>query len=130
MVTLNLRNSGQTPAYNVTHFRGMNIGVYPLPADYDFSLIIPGRGSQSNPLTIFPGTAESGELNISRTTRLSESEIESLKSGESVRLYAWGTINYEDSFGKHHYTNFCFSFFSLTNKSVSYEHCNSHNDAN
>jgi len=127
IIKLSARNFGQTPAYKVTYIAGMGVRAWPLPKDNDYSLQ-PEIGF--NPVTIFPGMFDLGDIKIISKRALTTDEIALFQDGMKNRLYAWGTVNYEDAFGASHYTNFCIGFFGLTQTNIQFEPCEKHTDSN
>ena len=127
-VRLNVRNFGQTPAYKASYIAASDIRAFPLPKDNDYAITVDKK--LSNPVTIFPGIFDLGDIKIVTKRALTAEEIASIQDCNVRRLYAWGTISYEDAFKAQHYTNFCVSFCNLTAKDVQYEPCNDHTDSN
>jgi hypothetical protein len=124
-IRLGIRNSGQTPAYDVEYSAIVDIRAYPLN---DFSG--PPATNPSNPITLFPGTfALSWGMTIRPKRALTDEEVVSIQDGKSKRLYFWGTIKYRDAFNKPRWTTFCLGFYAVSSKSHQYEPCNRHNEA-
>jgi hypothetical protein len=123
IVRLNARNFGQTPAYKVTYVARLDIRDHPLPKDTDYTVeAIEGF----NPVTIFPGVFDMGEIKLVAKRPLNATEIASIQGGKTKRLYAWGTVNYRDVFDAPHYTEFCIGFFNLTITDIQFEPCDEH----
>jgi hypothetical protein len=126
-IHLSIKNFGQTPAYRVTYQSGVDLKQYPLPKNTEYPT--PTIGPQ-NPITVFPGTPEPLGIRSPGGRALTNEEVKAIQDGNSKRLCFWGTITYVDAFGYSRYTNYCFSFFNLTQNAMPYEPCNDHNDSN
>jgi hypothetical protein len=125
-VTFGIRNSGATPAYDVSHSSAVGFCDYPLAADTRFpeqALPLPPE-----PMTIFPGTLDNLGIEISAERTLTADEFSGLSAGRAKRLCFWGTVRYRDAFEGRHYTNFCYSYYG-TAETMHREACQKHNDA-
>jgi hypothetical protein len=107
----------------------MNLTKYPLDANFSYPITIRTE-KLPNPITVFPGLFDLGDLSFVAERPLTPDEITSIQDGKTRRLYVWGTVTYEDAFTAVHFTNFCLSFFNLTPKDVQFEPCPGHNDSN
>ena len=95
-----IRNSGQTPAYEITSWWGIGVQKHPLT----------GRlGPPPNPTpgsdVILGNGAEQGNKEEVRT-QFSPREMQDVRSGVAA-IYVWGRIEYRDCFNHRHFTNFC-----------------------
>jgi hypothetical protein len=97
---IDYRNSGQTPAINVQvmtwsggHFEE-----------------IPVHDTQPNISNPYKAMMEPGGEGNTPDAILSHGIIEYIKSG--MPYYFWGTIWYDDIFGNHHWTQFCYKISS------------------
>ena len=98
-----VRNGGFTPASNVIIYSKVDILPDPLPVNFNFVL----------PLFQEPSISTLGfqQTNFSiayLTKLLSDSEIAEIKKPGGRRLYVYGNVTYDDIFGSHWNTNFCF----------------------
>jgi len=50
-------------------------------------------------------------MNARLDRRLEDHEAEAIKRSQGRRLYIWGTVFYDDTFGSERYTNFAHSIF-------------------
>jgi len=113
-----LENSGQTPAYEVRVVIDTKIAPLPLLNNFDFiGRVITERGLVG-PHTKFYPTIES-EIEIT------DSGHKDVENSKSV-VYVYGRVEYTDSFGKNHWTEFCL-WYGLFNPTVA-SLCNLHND--
>lgn len=101
-VDVEFQNCGKTPAYKLRP-RGRLIPIdYPLPATYVFEKTPPPDGQSI--ITLNPGK---GFVIPCQSMIFTKESADQILSGTSVRLYAVGEIEYVDTFGKEHHTNFC-----------------------
>jgi hypothetical protein len=127
-IDFDVRNSGMTPAYDVTHISAADLMSYPLPKDFDFSKAQPAIGSSPEPITIFPGTLDNLGIEAKTSRAFTPDELASVATGTQKRVYFWGTVNYRDAFGEYHFTHFCLGYYG-TVASIRHEPCERHNDA-
>jgi hypothetical protein len=128
LVHLTPRNFGLTPAYNALIRNGMGVQSYPLPKNFDYP--IQGGTFLPNKITIYPGTFDIAGIVLDAQQPLTDQQIAAIQDGLHYRLYAWGTITYDDAFSDGHFTNFCISFYGLSAQQVRREPCQEHNDSN
>jgi hypothetical protein len=102
-----IKNSGQTPAYNVVNVGGFAIDKYPPPptldliiSDDDFAA--PGRTRE----VLGPGDTSISVVSLNRPP-LTAPEIASLTTGTSI-IYVFGEIRYRDAFGREQWTKYRF----------------------
>jgi hypothetical protein len=102
-MALEIKNSGQTPAYDmITRYTTMLLD-HPVAADYDFSRPI---GTNPSRVVLNPNACIRSQ---SEPHPLSASEIEEIKDPDSKRrLYSFGEIKYRDAFNTGRHTHFCF----------------------
>ena len=125
-IHFDIRNSGATPAFEVTHESWGSICDHPLATQFDFS---PTRLTTiAEPITIFPGTVDNLGIQIRLKRSLTDEEFTSIVTGDSKRLCFWGTVSYRDTFRRKWFTNFCYGYFANAAKTT-YEPCERHNDA-
>jgi hypothetical protein len=130
IVSLGIKNTGQTPAYRAVVLSCVQLGPYPLPENQDFSCPnVIAAGIPQGPVTIFPGSLDSLGIRVVMKRSLTQAEFDSIGDGSNNRFYIWGKIQYVDAFNSGHYTNFCFSYFNYTETSGQIEVCNEHNDS-
>jgi hypothetical protein len=123
-------NAGQTPAYKLRIDSVTKPLPRPLPDDFDFSFMPEGRNRS---VTMVGPGRNMGHDSLADTI-LTPAEMIRIKSADSgVRLYSFGTIRYEDCFGKPRFTNFCYFLeweFTSKGYSFSVHPTEQHNDAN
>jgi hypothetical protein len=99
-ITVVIKNSGQTPAYNLWHWCGIEL----CDQSKDDSLKIPTNNDEVGfKNTISPGGAMSAARRLVK--KLTQKEIAGIKSG-SLAIYAYGRIEYTDTFGKRRFTDY------------------------
>lgn len=105
-----IKNTGETPAYDLHYLAKCDVLPTPLPAGYDLTL----RQNPNN--TILPSIGMLGRdetsfmivpLNRILTTS-QEQEIHAPTAPQNLRLHVWGTVYYTDAFHKEQWANFCF----------------------
>lgn len=123
-LALDVRNVGQTPAYELTTYSWMDIQPYPLPNDFRFSG--PSSNSPTSKTTLPPGQMVRNTTGSARAP--DQGVIDAVLRGE-LTIFVWGHTDYKDAFGHQRKTNFCFfaSPASIRTKRVGYYH--EHNDS-
>lgn len=99
-VHITIKNSGQTPARNVTHWSKLGFSTFPEIAEP-----VPRRDSDETlpESTMAPGGTLGIITGIDR--ELNAATIKAIKD-QSYALYVLGEIRYTDAFGKHRETDF------------------------
>jgi hypothetical protein len=125
-------NNGFTPAKNVCTRIGAEFFKGDLPKDFNFDKT-DGMIETIADLGIAPRQQPIVLSGLVRR-RLSEEEIRSVFSDVEMRLYAWGSVEYDDVFGDHWKTNFCHHYIFIMSDEekpiwLAY-YSNHHNDAN
>lgn len=125
-----IKNTGLTPAYKLWIESLTRPLPHPLPADFSFAIDPPGR----NPSVMMLGPGQTTGHDSHADEPLSKTELIKIRSLETgTRLYTFGTIRYEDAFGRKKFTNFCY-FVEWTagteRYSISVHPSERHNDAN
>ena len=135
-VQIELKNGGQTPAYNPSFM----MAYTPEPPNLSGPLpSIPGQ--LSVPVFTPDGTGQfiyqDHTLNESMPDGLNravtQSEFDAIMTSKSDNLYIWGRVEYLDAFGHVWHTNFCFTLgASQVNQPPGgyYGYCATDNDAN
>lgn len=100
-VIMAIKNSGQTPAFNVIHYGNICIREYPLTSNLPAINII----SNATRLTMSPGGITRKFVNMAHP--LTAEEIEQLNTGTHA-IYAYGNIIYQDTFKKNRFSNIRF----------------------
>jgi hypothetical protein len=95
-----IKNTGQTPAYDVVHWANICFREYPLIASLPAK--IPGDGKF--PRSILGSGIPSNKL-LQLNPRLTDLQIASLRAGTEV-VYVYGEITYKDAFGKQWFTHY------------------------
>jgi hypothetical protein len=104
---LEIRNTGQTPAYDVQIVSYTNSLAHPLPPEFHFPTYDPNQ----NPSIMTLGAGLRAEQASFADQVLDEAEMMRIKSaGSGRRLYCYGTVKYHDVFNRQRHTNFCHFF--------------------
>ena len=108
-VILSIRNTGQTPAYEVRHTDIVQICPYPLPANYPFPQLPPFGPSRTivHPDREFDGSVRS-------VAPFNQAQINAIVTPTNTRLYVFGRSEYEDAFKLPHYVQFCYSIAGIS----------------
>jgi hypothetical protein len=122
-----LINTGQTPAHKVKYAAKATVLQFPLPNEYAFP-------SLEKPRSGFGvlGPHQDFIMNAWVDKRYDDDEAEDIKRGRGKMTYIWGTVIYEDAFGKERYTNFAHSIYWVTGPQgevVIGNYADRHNDA-
>jgi hypothetical protein len=100
VVSVRFRNVGKTPAYKVNGWFCSQIGQ----SDPQDGPLAPEVCKNKNYGLIAPGII----FNVQRGDRNPVSnDIRSRFAQNQLHLYFWGHVEYDDSFGQHHSTEFC-----------------------
>jgi hypothetical protein len=105
LITLELKNTGQTPAHDLRSITRTNIFDYPFRPEFDFSLKT-GEGPSVG--LIGPGQCTGIE---SMSDALTKDDWIILKWDKTKRLCTYGTVTYRDVFDDPQWTHFCISHF-------------------
>jgi hypothetical protein len=100
---MGVKNSGQTPAYEVIHWGGLDVRRI----DEEPLLIALRPLLRQGMNTIPPGGVITKTLH--RAALLSEAEINGIIAG-SYAIYIWGRIEYKDAFDRDRFTNYRLKF--------------------
>ncbi|MES0118463.1 hypothetical protein NKK52_21115 [Mesorhizobium sp. C277A] len=101
--SIHIKNSGQTPAYNLIHWAQIAICT---PEEQDEVLTIPPLDG-AVPNTLAPGGFNSKWIN--RTDQVAPDEIADVIAGRKM-LYLYGRVEYNDTFGRRRFTNHRLTF--------------------
>jgi hypothetical protein len=118
---LEVKNTGLTPAYKLWIESLTRPLPHPLPKRFEFQIDPPGQ----NPSIMMLGSGQ--------PTGHDSWADEPFSEGSGKRLYTYGTIRYEDAFGRQRYTNFCYFVewkVSTGRYTISVHPSEQHNDAN
>jgi hypothetical protein len=119
------KNTGQTPAHDLSIVSKTDLIEHPIKMPFDFTL-----RSGPDPSRAVLGAGLDTESSSPSERPFNGDEMMRAQYREGgFRIYAWGTVTYRDVFGREHYTNFCSSLiFEEDGKAVGHasEH---HNDA-
>jgi hypothetical protein len=91
--TIHFRNSGQTPAYDVTQYSKADIFDEPVPED---KFVVDRRMDGVNSRAPLPPN-QRDPVNTSNTFNVSAAEFADIKAGRKA-FYVWGEINFRDAF--------------------------------
>jgi hypothetical protein len=122
-----IKNTGQTPAFKVTHWGSICFREYPLAASLPARLPI----SVSSPTSVLgPGQVSSKLFELNPA--LTPAQINDLRSGTGA-VYVYGEITYVDAFGKSHFTHYRTMYHRMGGAigvSTTLNFCEEGNDAN
>ena len=104
---ITIKNTGQTPAYDVVHWGNMKIREFPLASELPVMPPPPGRFWS----VLGPSIAEVKTLRIKAP--LTEVEIQGLRDS-SMAIYCHGEIHYRDAFKKVHVTHYRVMYCAVT----------------
>jgi len=94
-----IKNHGQTPAFELNHT--FDIAVFPEDLPEDFSFPLPSHPIRRNS-AVFPNSEIKTWFN---RPALSPAEISSIEA-RTHNLYVWGKSTYRDAFGRRRWTKF------------------------
>ncbi len=120
-------NTGQTPAHNVRTRGIAEIRNFPLPPNSIFEL--PNKSPNASNVLLGPQQSTFVALSI-KDPILNAVEIAALKENRHRRLVVYGIVEYDDVFGRPHYTRFCQTVAWATNGQSFANWDAQHNDAN
>jgi hypothetical protein len=95
-----IKNSGQTPAYEV------KTDVAMLPAAFPPPKTLPDFIPQVEPYLFVIHPGEGYNIKMATNRHLTQDEVDQLIPGTNLRLYLYGEVRYRDAFGKDRYTRF------------------------
>jgi hypothetical protein len=106
---IDIRNTGQTPAYNVKAVSRTCVLEHPLNTAFDFTL---NEGVE--PSVTMLGPQQFFEHDSVAESVLSDIQLSEIRAAIGpgdigIRLYTYGTVTYRDAFQIERHTNFCFS---------------------
>lgn len=112
---INIKNFGQSPAYDIRCQRGTMSGPWPIPDDFEFPTddtanFATGASLAPGEVTSFP-IFKAGQI-------VGQEDFDGIRDG-NLAFYIWGRIRYRDVFGHSRHTNFC---LTLDPQSVSQHH--------
>ncbi len=128
-ITIAFQNYGQTPAIDLRANCILFPRQYPLREKEDLTIPVDqkliqvtkeGRGVTLHPRDVYFGSVLKREIN--------QGVYQGIKSGEIIRLYAFGQVDYKDIFGVLHWTHFCYSFHGEGPTIPNWEACPRYND--
>jgi hypothetical protein len=98
----NIFNNGQTPAYNVRFTATAKIIPESLVPGYSFGYPAITPTSQAN-----IGPREYRFLRAVVPDHIADTDVQDTMAGITQALWVWGVVNYDDVFGRPHFTEFC-----------------------
>lgn len=98
-VRIFIKNTGQTPAYDVRHWGNICFREFPLKAP------LPARDPKFPPVPLILGREIMATKLLFIPQPLSAKEIADLRAGTGA-VYVYGEITYQDTFGKNWYTHY------------------------
>src|SRR5579872_5099064 len=121
-LSIEIKNTGQTPAHDLTIVSRTRVLPHPIRMPFDFTLV-----SGPDPSVSVLGANEPWESISVPDDPLSGDEWMVAQDPESgFRIYTWGTVTYRDVYGDIWHTNFCSSMFRQRNEWIAHasEHWN------
>lgn len=98
-IQITIKNSGQTPAYDLVHWATARLDKFPL--ETELASMPDPRSKYRN--VVGPGIPEVKTIRLPKPLELPEKI--GLREG-SLAIYCWGEIVYRDAFGKRRYTRY------------------------
>jgi hypothetical protein len=116
VMTFRLTNHGQTPAHRVSHASAIGLLPHPLPPNFQFPppIVTPSSfvlhpGAFFDAAAVAPNAFAAADIALATTPDC------------GVRIYLYGTVNYEDAFNKLRQTTFCVSIVPSENLTANSE---------
>jgi hypothetical protein len=103
-IQVHIRNSGQTPAYDVRMWIGAGLGSFPVDGK---SLKPPPTGAEPSSSVLGPG--EEPSAMVFQHPIISEGYMPILGTPD-LTLYAYGEVHYRDAFGNQRFTKYRLMF--------------------
>lgn len=126
-IEIHVKNLGLTPAHDVIGISWVALEKWPLRDDFTFE----GPIIKDHPVTrsVIPPDGMA-HYHTGSGRPMTPAELAALENGD-LRLYVYGHINYTDSFGRPHWTNFCHASTALGKQGfrTAMAKCDRHNDA-
>jgi len=120
-----IKNTGQTPAYEVKYSARSVISTYPLPDDFTFPVVGTGVYTSSSVL----GSGEQLFAVIAADSMYATAELAAIKAPGNRRIWVYGTVEYTDVFEKKRSTKFCFFILWRGISGPAWMRYGRHNDA-
>ena len=122
--TLDVKNTGSTPAFNISTGGKIIVLPYPLPGALN---MVPQKGVPNSRTALFPGATNNIPLEGDVITA---DDAKNLKGPEpKYRIYFLAHVEYDDIWGERHYTHFCMRTVPIVATSQHPEYCEQYNDA-
>lgn len=127
-----LRNSGQTPAYEMKIRGNIGFGPYPLEPNQRFIEGPYGGSMVLNPESeTTTGGVVSSRDDTSNAEKLknaiSRSDLDTIRDGTKRRLYLFGSVTYRDAFGAERHSDYCFAYYGAGRTLTTMNYCDRHN---
>jgi hypothetical protein len=124
---IEIKNVGQTPAYDVVAVVVTDILPFPLPKNFDFTLVSPDTPPSIGLLG--PGQRTGMSPDLTKNDCVIEEWTEATTEAGHLRIYTFGTVTYRDAFSNKRHTNLCL-YFQWDESSCATATYEAHNDAN
>lgn len=103
-LVLKIINTGKTPAHKLKCISATRLIAHPIDRDFDFS--VPNIPDQ---IAIVLGPGDNTTHDSLADRPLTDSEMgDAMAPIGTSRIYTYGTVFYEDGFGRSRFTNFCY----------------------
>ncbi len=120
-----IKNTGQTPAYDVLHNGVFKVLPMPLPDGFRFDLPPPHKHRASGAL----GPGERSTSYVAAEEFFAPSVIGRFNNLEAIALYGYGVVTYKDAFKRKHKTRYGFFIAKPEDGKVIAASTTDHNDA-
>lgn len=125
------KNYGSTPAYEVG-FSAIGTDIIRTNASFTVNAGIcsqpNAKASIAGLITMFP-TVELPLTVKFNELKISDADLAAIRNGDSQFVY-YGDVCYRDTFGKVHYTNYCYMYKGTSMTAKDADGCLIHNDSN
>jgi hypothetical protein len=101
---IQIKNVGQTPAYDVSHWGGISVREFPLKSK------LPTRGNSGGAESqIIMGAGVPSTKMLTLPHRLTEEEVNGLRNS-TIAIFVYGDVLYTDIFKKRRFTRYRFMY--------------------
>jgi hypothetical protein len=122
---VSIKNTGQTPAHDLSVVSRTRLLEHPIKMPFDFSLLTGNDPSRA----VLGAGQETGSESPANKFFTGDEMMRAENPEGGFRIYTWGSVTYRDVFGHKHYTNFCSSLI-FTKREAMVHASEHHNDAN
>lgn len=132
-VNLEIKNFGKTPAFNEASFNNLTFHIVgqPMPSFSTYS-----REDAGPTITLMPTSAAFVDIGTDKPSKLGktlivdQATVDAINITKTIELFVYGSVWYEDVFGKPHRTDYCLQYIPSRNpKQTNFGACQTHNYA-